>query len=181
MAVAQVRILVQDFAQGVRRDLVDFAISPGNGGNERRAAGQLPHVAGEVAGAVGPNSLRLLGGFVHNLEFTGLDDVKPGIPVAGLEELLPGSVAPQRCPGAAVQRGQVGFVELGKGDRVQVMVNLLTPGARAVALPQVRRNLLRHVHLRLIDIAPGPAFAGLVGRHHGMGRMLEMFRGMASR
>ena len=52
--VAQLRVVVQDLPQGVGRHLVDFAIAPGDGADERRAAGQLRHLAGELPGPDGP-------------------------------------------------------------------------------------------------------------------------------
>ena len=51
--------------QGVGRHLVDLAIAPGDAADERRAAGQLRHVAGELPGLEDRDGLRRLAGFVH--------------------------------------------------------------------------------------------------------------------
>jgi hypothetical protein len=47
-------------------------------------------------------------------------------------------------------------------------------------LAQVGYELLRHGQLSLIDVTPGPLLARLEGCHHGMARVVEMFRGMAA-
>src|SRR6185436_8549802 len=46
------------------------------------------------------------------------------------------------------------------------------------SLSQKRRNTRRHVQIHLIDVTPGPPFAGLERGHHWMGRVREMFCGM---
>ena len=91
--VAQVRMVVQELPQGVGRYLVDFAIAAGDGADDRRAAGQLRHVAGELAGPVDRDGLRLLAGFVHDLDLARLDDEELEVAVADLEELFPIRVA----------------------------------------------------------------------------------------
>ena len=49
------------------------------------------------------------------------------------------------------------------------------------SLPQVRHDRLRHLQVHLINVTPGPSLAGLEGGHHGMGLLLEVFRGVAVR
>src|SRR5262245_11555623 len=51
-------------------------------------------------------------------------------------------------------------------------------GQRA-SLPQGLRDPRRHVEFHLIDVTPGPPLAALEGSHHRMGRVFEMFGGMA--
>ena len=52
-------------------------------------------------------------------------------------------------------------------------------GNEPASLPQKRRNTLRHVQIYVIDVTPGPPFTGFERGHHRMGRVREMFRGMA--
>ena len=52
-------------------------------------------------------------------------------------------------------------------------------GTEPRSLPQRPRHTRRHFQIYLIDVTPGPSFAGLEGGHHRMGRVREMFRGMA--
>jgi len=52
-------------------------------------------------------------------------------------------------------------------------------GNEPASLPQGRRDTRRHFQIHLIDITPGPPLAGLERGHHRMGRVREMFRGMA--
>ena len=183
--VAQVRVVVQELPQGVGRHLVDFAIAPGDGADDRRAAGQLRHVAGELPGPVDRDGLRRLAGFVHDLDLARLDDEELEVAVADLEELFPVPVPLELRQGAAPQRGHLGLVELGEGDgtagRARPCLNLLRRATLLLHLAKVRHGLLRHVHLRLIDVAPGPALAGLEGRDHRVGRVVEMLRGVAAR
>ena len=47
--------------------------------------------------------------------------------------------------------------------------------------PQVGRGLLGHGQVCLIDVAPGPALAGLERGHDRMLGLVEVFRGVASR
>jgi hypothetical protein len=51
-------------------------------------------------------------------------------------------------------------------------------GNKSASLPQGLRDTRRHFQIHLIDVTPGPPFAGLEGGHHRMGRAREMFRGM---
>src|SRR5205807_1870649 len=53
--------------------------------------------------------------------------------------------------------------------------------AMTTSVAQGRLELLRHLHLRLVDIAPCPALAGLVGRDHRMIGGVKVARGMAAR
>src|SRR5580765_2395566 len=52
-------------------------------------------------------------------------------------------------------------------------------GDEPPSLPQRPRHPRRHVQIHIIDITPGPPLAGLERGHHRMGRVREMFRGMA--
>ena len=52
-------------------------------------------------------------------------------------------------------------------------------GNEPASLPQKLRNRLRHVQIYLIDVTPGPPFTWLERGHNRMGRVREMFRGMA--
>ena len=63
-----------------------------------------------------------------------------------------------------LQRSHLAFVELGKGNGVQLVLghvqtssNTCVPASTA----QVGYGFLGHRHLQEIDVAPGPAFAGL--------------------
>ena len=58
--VAQVRALVQDAPQRLGRNLKDLAVAPGDGADDRRGAGQLGDVAGELALVVDGDALRLV-------------------------------------------------------------------------------------------------------------------------
>src|SRR5262245_28394615 len=55
----------------------------------------------------------------------------------------------------------------------------LVGGNDPASLPQKWRNTFRHVQIHLIDVTPGPPFTGFGRGHHRMGRMREMFRGVA--
>ena len=87
--VAQVGVVVDELAQGLGRHLVDFAIPPGDGIDDRRAARQLGHVAGELPGPLDRDGPRGLPGFVHDLDLARLDDEELEVPVTDLEELFP--------------------------------------------------------------------------------------------
>ena len=93
--VAQVGVVVEQLAQGVGRHLVGLAVGAGDGADDGRPAGHLRHVAGELAGAVDRDGLRLVAGFVHDLDLARLDDEEAGVAVAGREELFPGVERPE--------------------------------------------------------------------------------------
>src|SRR6185503_18528358 len=54
-------------------------------------------------------------------------------------------------------------------------------GGDEPSLPQGLRHTRRHVQSELIHVTPGPSLAGLERGHHRMGRVREMFCGMAMR
>ena len=138
--VAQVGVVVQELPQGVGRDLVDLAIAPGDGADDRRAAGQLRDVAGELPGAVDRDGLRRLAGLVHDLDLAGLDDEEVEVAVAGLEELFPVLEAPELRQRTAPQRGHLGLVELGKGDGVQIVLGHVSISSGRSAVLCVNRE-----------------------------------------
>jgi hypothetical protein len=54
-------------------------------------------------------------------------------------------------------------------------------GKADFSVAQVRHRARRNWQLDFIDVAPGPAFAWLEGRDHGVARLMEMSRGVAPR
>ena len=143
--VAQVRMIVQEMPQGVGRDLVDFGIAPSDGPDDRRAAGQLRHVACELPGPEDRDGPRLFAGLVHDLDLAGLDDEETEVPVADLEELFPIRVALELRQRASLQRGHLVLVELGEGEAFRscsAMCHCLP--VRDPASAQVQRELLRY-------------------------------------
>jgi hypothetical protein len=52
-------------------------------------------------------------------------------------------------------------------------------GTEPPSLPQGPRHTRRHVQIHFIDVTPGPSLAGLERGHYRMGRVREMFGGMA--
>jgi hypothetical protein len=181
--VAEVGALVQHLAQPVGRHRVDFRVAAGDGADDRRVAGQVGHVAGERPGPVDRERLRRVAGLVQDLDRAGLDDVEVEVAVAGLEEPLPVSKALGGRAGAAPQRGELGLVERGEGDGAQVRLGHVraSSGDDGPGSAEVRQGLPRQVHLRLIDVAPGPALARLEGRHYWVVYVVEMLSSVAVR
>ena len=66
--VAEIRALVDDLLEERAGDGVDLAVAERHGGEDRRRAGQVRDVAGELAAAVDGNGLRRLTGLVENLD-----------------------------------------------------------------------------------------------------------------
>ncbi len=87
--VAQVRVDVQDLTQGIVRDLEDVALAPGDAAEDRRAPGQLGHLAGELPGPEGRDDLRLIAGVVDDLDLAGLDDVEVAVALRRLRRASP--------------------------------------------------------------------------------------------
>ena len=112
-----------------------------------------------------------------------LIDVEREVAVAGLEELLAVAVPPERRQGASPQRGHLRLVELGESGGVQVLLGHLSASSRLgpCGSPQVGLEFLRHVNLDLIDVAPGPALAGLEGRGDRVLRRVGVARRVAAR
>ena len=66
--VAEIRALVEDLLEERAGDGVDLAVAARHGGEDRRGAGQVRHVAGELAAAVDGDGLRRLTGLVEDLD-----------------------------------------------------------------------------------------------------------------
>ena len=115
--VAEVRVMVDELPQRVGRYLVDFAIAAGNGADERRSAGQLRHVAGELAGSLDGDGFRRVAGFVHDLDLAGLDDEELGVAVADFEESFPVPVVLEHRQRAACERCELGIGQFREGGR----------------------------------------------------------------
>lgn len=119
--VAQVRAPVQDLAKTVVRHRIDFAIAPGDGGDNRGTARELRRLAREIAGPVHDDESGCFSSFIADLDLTRLDDEELGVAVAASKERLPGLIPRQRRPRATSQSCDLSFIKLGKCDRLQVV------------------------------------------------------------
>ena len=64
------------------RDLVHLAVAPGDGADDRRRAGQVRDVAGELARPMHGERLRLVAGEIDDLDLARLDDEKVRVAIA---------------------------------------------------------------------------------------------------
>ncbi len=163
--VAQVGALVQDLAQGLGRHLVDLAVGPGDGARDGGAAGQLRHVAGELARPVDRDRLRCVAGLVHDLDLAGLDDEELIVPIADLEEFLSGLIPLASRRGAPRERRDLGLVEPREGHGLQIVGDHSVRG-RGLTTGNENPNL--------IDEAERPDAPGTHCVDHGMPRVREV-------
>src|SRR4029077_10089163 len=98
-----------------------------------RSASHLRYVAGKLAGAVDGDGLRPIAGFVHDFDFTRLDDEEPRVVVACREEFFPRPEWTKLRERTLTQRGELGSAQLRKGYRLQIGL-----GHRATSLARCR-------------------------------------------
>ena len=73
--------------------------------HERRATGQVGHVAGELAASEHRQDRRRLARLVDDLDLAGHDDEELEVALADLDKLVAGPVVFERRSGAAPERG----------------------------------------------------------------------------
>src|SRR4029453_13456314 len=78
---------------------------------------------GELPGAMHGDGLRSVSGLIHDLDLAGLDDEELEVAVTDVEEHFSVPVALEGRMGTAHQRGDLGILEPGEGDHVQVVLS----------------------------------------------------------
>src|ERR1700704_3041063 len=89
--IAQLRILIQNLTERCLRYSIHFAIRLRDRANQFRATGQMPDVAGEAARAENPDRLRLIAGYIDDVDLTRLHDIEFRIAIARSKQCLSGT------------------------------------------------------------------------------------------
>ena len=114
--VPHVRRDVQELAQIALREGPGLGVAARDGGGERPRAGQPADLARELAVVMHDEGLRLVAGFVEDLDGSGLDDEEGHVGVAGLEDPFPVPEAPDVELRALRDVREVRLGERRKGD-----------------------------------------------------------------
>ena len=101
-------------------DLVDLAVAAGDGGDDRRRAGQVRDVAGELARAVDGDRLRLVAGLVEDLDLAGANDEEFEVAVADLDENVARGMLRDPGAGATAELGDLLVGQRWKGNFVEI-------------------------------------------------------------
>src|SRR5207249_9457757 len=119
--VARGRALVQNLPQDIARHLVYFGVAAGDRADHRRIAGQMRHVAGELALAVDRDGLRVVAGIIDDFHLAGLDDEEFEVAVADREQRLPVAVRLRRDTAATAQIVDERLIEGREGDGMKIV------------------------------------------------------------
>ena len=120
--VAQVRAQVQHAPQRLARNLNHLAAAAGDGADDRRGAGQVGNVAGELALAMDGDPLRLVARIIDDLDLARLHDEELHVAVADGEKRLPVLKRSGHAGRAIAQASDLGLVERRESDGLEVVL-----------------------------------------------------------